>query len=483
MIPFRSRTVATFLGTLAVALLGATPAMAATITPNTFADEFGGTGACALRDAVQAANTDAGFGGCPAGSGADTIPLAAGTYELTIPGDEALNVNGDLDVTAGSTVTISHSGISPTAIDANGIDRILELPVPSAVATLSGLTIRGGSRSSGGSGGGIRNTGTLTVTDSTVTGNTDPGGVGAGGISNVSGGTTALTNVTISGNSSVFVGGGYAQNAGSTTMNNVTISANTADSDSNDDADGGGIFVTGGTVSLRNTIVAGNRDASPPAGSVAPDCSGPVSSLGNNLIGTTQNCGYVAGAGDKLNTNALLGPLADNGGSTFTHALLTGSPAINGAGPGAAPTDQRGVPRSSDIGAYELVSCGAVVVNQVGTSGVDSLTGTAAADGFLLLAGQRHRLRPGRRRRPLRRRQQGQAQGRTRQGPAPRRARQGQAQGRRSQGQARRRPRPRHAARRQGQRPLQGRRRQGRRKELLSSAPALSAARCGRSRS
>ena len=65
----------------------------------------------------------------------------------------------------------------------------------------------------------------------------------------------------------------------------------------------------------------------------------------------------------------LTGPLADNGGTTFTHALLEGSPALNGAGPTAAPTDQRGVPRTSDIGAYERELCGGVVVNRVGTDG------------------------------------------------------------------------------------------------------------------
>jgi hypothetical protein len=67
-----------------------------------------------------------------------------------------------------------------------------------------------------------------------------------------------------------------------------------------------------------------------------------------------------------------LGPLQNNGGPTQTHALLTGSPAINAGNPSGcrdnlgAPiaTDQRGFPRPSngtlcDIGAYELfmVAC------------------------------------------------------------------------------------------------------------------------------
>ncbi len=61
------------------------------------------------------------------------------------------------------------------------------------------------------------------------------------------------------------------------------------------------------------------------------------------------------------NTNPLLGPLADNGGLTYTMGLLPGSPAVDGVifnSPNFAPaTDQRGIPRPRglryDIGAYE----------------------------------------------------------------------------------------------------------------------------------
>jgi CSLREA domain-containing protein len=379
------------IGILAVAgtLLATSPAMAATITPNTFGDENGGGGSCSLREAIQAANTNAGFGGCAAGSGADSIPLATGTYQLAIAPDGTPddNLDGDLDVIAGSNVTITHAGITPTAISGGGIDRILDIR-PTGNATLSGVTIRDGRPPGSDVGGGILNQGgSLAISSSTLTNNqTNAFG---GGISNLGGGTLTLTNVTISGNRANVDSGGLDNfQAGTTaTLNNVTVTNNTADADADNNGSAGGIFNVGlqPVLNLRNTIVAGNRDDSP--GTKAPDCDGAPTSQGNNLIGDLTNCEYVAAGGDKLNVNALLGPLADNGGSTFTHALLTGSPAINGAGAGAAPTDQRGVPRSSDIGAYELVSCGAVVVNRVGSSGNDTVTGTAAADGFLLLAG------------------------------------------------------------------------------------------------
>jgi hypothetical protein len=77
-------------------------------------------------------------------------------------------------------------------------------------------------------------------------------------------------------------------------------------------------------------------------------------------VGTTNGPGFGA-IGDLLNTNPRLGPLADNGGPTRTHALLSGSPAINaGDNAYAPPTDQCGLPRIDeqshriDIGAFEV---------------------------------------------------------------------------------------------------------------------------------
>ena len=66
------------------------------------------------------------------------------------------------------------------------------------------------------------------------------------------------------------------------------------------------------------------------------------------------------GTGDLTNVaDPKLGPLADNGGDTLTHALLPGSPAIDAGGDCDEPFDQRGVPRpqgpACDIGGYELI--------------------------------------------------------------------------------------------------------------------------------
>jgi Ca2+-binding RTX toxin-like protein len=88
----------------------------------------------------------------------------------------------------------------------------------------------------------------------------------------------------------------------------------------------------------------------------------------------------------------LLGSLADYGGPTSTHALLTGSPAIDGVTGTCEIADQRGVPRPQgtgcDIGAYELALCSGEAVNRLaladvpfeGTSGPDVVLGTNGND-------------------------------------------------------------------------------------------------------
>lgn len=113
-----------------------------------------------------------------------------------------------------------------------------------------------------------------------------------------------------------------------------------------------------------NSIISGNIDNSPDASH--PDCSGTLLSQGYNLIGDTSGC-FIGGdiSGNLTGVDPLLGPLQDNGGPTFTHALLPGSPAINAGNPAGCTdhlgnsllTDQRGMPRVGrcDMGAYEAM--------------------------------------------------------------------------------------------------------------------------------
>src|SRR5262249_4068492 len=146
-----------------------------------------------------------------------------------------------------------------------------------------------------------------------------------------------LVNSTISGNT----GGGIAS-AGPVELANATITENI------------GSGVTASSVVLRNTIIAGNAPA---------DCVVASSTADAYNIDGDSSCG-LSGT-DQSGVYPLLGPLADHGGLTFTHALLAGSPAIDmgsltapGSGGAACEaTDERGVSRPAgsrcDVGAFE----------------------------------------------------------------------------------------------------------------------------------
>jgi predicted outer membrane repeat protein len=223
----------------------------------------------------------------------------------------------------------------------------------SGAMTIEDSTVRDNRlNSAGGRGGGIFSDAEMTLTNVTVAGNTslDDGG----GIHSQD--PMTLTNVTVSGNTSGN-GGGILHTGGSTmTLLNCTIVTNTIGA-----GGGPGGMRAYSPVSMRNTIVANNESANCNVG-------GSLTSLGYNLE-SADTCGLNA-TGDITNTNPLLGPLQDNGGTTvglgeptLTHALLPKSPAINAGDPAFSPPpeyDQRGVgfPRvlygRVDIGAYEV---------------------------------------------------------------------------------------------------------------------------------
>jgi len=195
-----------------------------------------------------------------------------------------------------------------------------------------------------GGGGGINNSGTLSLIESTIDHNSARSG---GGIDH-SGFSLNLTNVTISQNE-VSDNGGGLYNRNSASLTNVTIDNNRASGPFT----GGNIYNDGDTAVLTavNTIVA-----NPGNGGNCFNNEGIFNSSGHNLD-SENSCEFTA-SGDLVNINPLLGPLQDNGGATLTQALLSGSQAIdNGDNNACPPTDQRGVTRpqgaACDIGAYE----------------------------------------------------------------------------------------------------------------------------------
>ncbi len=252
---------------------------------------------------------------------------------VTITGGNAPSAGGG--IYNSGTLTLTDSTISSnTAPSGGGIFN------NSGTLTVSDSTVSG---NTAGAGGGIFNAGTLTVSNSTVSGNTASGGAG-GGIFN--GGTLTVSNSTVSGNTaSGGAGGGISNSYGTLTVSNSTVSGNTASGGS-----GGGIHNLYGTLTVSNSTVSGNTAGA--GGGIFNDISGTLTVVGSILADSCANNqatwhddGYNAapsnngclngGTGDVTDPSVSkdLGPLANNGGSTQTMMPTTGNKAI-----GAIPT-------------------------------------------------------------------------------------------------------------------------------------------------
>jgi CSLREA domain-containing protein len=196
------------------------------------------------------------------------------------------------------------------------------------------------------SGGGAWNWGSMSIISSTIDHNRASNGAGL----RHNKGNLALTNATLSFNTASNNGGGlYSDSETSALLTNVTVDSNHTNGAP---ATGGNLYLDNTSLSLKNTIVSNGG----PEGNCGFNLPASLNSVDHNLdSGTT--CGFAA-TGDITNTDPLLGPLQDNGGSTPTQALLSNSPAIDqGTNSGCPITDQRGLHRpqgsSCDIGAYE----------------------------------------------------------------------------------------------------------------------------------
>ena len=302
----------------------------------------------------------------------DMIYVAMGTY--TSSGEEVVRINKSVTFSGGWDTGFTDQ-IGASTIDGEFARRGIRVDFDSFVVlehfviqsgqfdgspgifsdgslTLNYCTIKGnidiGDWTS--EGGGIRNgPSTLTLNHSTVRDNTSSSGAG---IFNAWG-TLIVNNSTISGNTASGGGGGINNLGGNVTLNSSTVSNNSADPV-------GGIHnEAGGSVTLFNSIVAGNL------ASYGPDCNGTFGSSGYNLIGNTADCGFAPATGDLTDMDPMLGALQDNGGSTWTHALLVGSPAIDAGTEADCPaSDQRGQLRPldgdgdglavCDVGAFEV---------------------------------------------------------------------------------------------------------------------------------
>lgn len=373
---------------------------------------------CSLADAITAANTDTATGGCSTGSAADTLSLSSGaTYILTA----ALPSIASAITVAGNGATITRSGAAPS---------FAIFDVSSAGAfTLTNATISNGAEGGiyngggalnvidssivnntgfngggiGGSGttsivrsvisgntadnfgGGVDLQGTLEITDTLIVSNTAPAGSGGGvivahsvtparivnstianntggGVLTAYNGRIVLINSTVSGND---IGVGFSPMAEpgpltAISLQYVTVTANGMGIEESND------FCSSSTCSFTYaaSIVVGNTTADCAVTNITP------TSGGYNLVGDTTACNATA-TGDTATTDPLLGPLQNNGGPTPTHAVLSGSPAIEQIPvgtldcKGTITADQRGAVRANgttqggsacEIGAYEFSS-------------------------------------------------------------------------------------------------------------------------------
>jgi len=365
------------------------------------ADTFDGTcdADCSLREAIEAANVATTNGE----AGAVIVP--AGHYVLTLTGTgETDNATGDLDIR--NDMAIYGAGMDQTIIDANSIDRVINVVTPAQDANtliLGDLTLTHGNAtdavSRGGginnnpltpsfiglervalvdnhaaqTGGGLDTAGSGTIRESRFTLNNVPSGAGGGGggalLFNPQDRPFEIESSTFDDNDGGDYGGAI-ETYGNLRLSNSTISGNHVAQH------GGGIFVVNGPFQMSSTTVAFNKAGTPAfwnlggglflessfnyelfnniiAGNTVDDClifSGTIQSHHNHVQAPGQNatgCTF-AGTGDVVGTDPQLNPqLADNGGPTSTHALGFKSPARE-AGDPAGCNAPDGLPLAND---------------------------------------------------------------------------------------------------------------------------------------
>jgi predicted outer membrane repeat protein len=351
-------------GMTVVAGVTASPAHAVTFTVTSASDAGPGS----LRQAIADAN---------AAPGADTITFSVGgTVTLT---------TGSLVVS--DALTIDGPSASSLTVSGNNLNGVLTVSPAGVTLGIDDLTLANGRASNGGAifnnrgtvtvsrtvfsqnsattgGGAINNlAGTVTISDSTFSGNSAFAG---GAIENVEGGALTITSSTFTANSGLPGGaisnfGVSATSPSTATISNSTFAGNTA-------VVGGAIFnLRWGNVRATHSTFAGNSASGSPGGAVHNQ--GATITLENSIFAGNGCEGFdIADGGGNLdwpasgcpgvNADPKLGPLADNGGPTRTLAVEPGSGAIDAAvAANRLPTDQRGVLRPQgagcDVGAFE----------------------------------------------------------------------------------------------------------------------------------
>jgi hypothetical protein len=353
---------------------------------------------------------------------ANTITLEAGTYPLTMVDNNTDGSNGLPSIT--SPLSLQGAGADVTVIERAAGTPAFRLMHVAATGTLmlEGLTLRGGFASSGPRfepGGGLFNNGGVVVlTRTNLTGNAAGGG---GGLAN-QGGTVLLTQALVVRNEALSrTRGGGLLNTGTLTLTETTLANNRAETGGglaasgtelvtnttvadNEAAVGAGIFQSDGTLTivtttfarnhavveggglfgrmvtltnvtltdnfggrggglagsavLLNTLLARNTSMDLPSlGFRSPDCVGHIISLGANLLGDPTGCTITLRAADRTGDLGAGGFTSDGTAGRGHVPLLQDSPAVDAGNPAfCPPTDQLGQRRVGvcDIGAVEF---------------------------------------------------------------------------------------------------------------------------------
>ncbi|MBD8525397.1 CSLREA domain-containing protein [Pseudomarimonas arenosa] len=321
-----------------------------------------------ISNSTITGNTATCAGGC--GGGGIFIGGSVGTTTL-----QNLLISGNL--TSSTGVRAFGGGLAVESYNGHVVQLLDSTVSENTVTNTSGPAFGGGIAVNG-------NASSFIVDRSTISGNAAEESGGGLDVTVLYGGSTSIRNSTVSGNRVDGSGGGMRTMVGNLSRVSVegsTITGNIADNDTNGSGGGGGLSLnidSANTVSLQGSVIAANQDLNAAA---APDIerNGRSLTLANSLIGDNAGSGLneapigspdlgfnlIGSAAGGGVIDPLLGPLADNGGASFTHLPADTSPLIDHFFV-CSGSDQRGRPRGADadgeagndcdVGAVEVVN-------------------------------------------------------------------------------------------------------------------------------
>ncbi len=261
-------------------------------------------GTCSLRQAINTANGVA---------GADTINFDAGLSGQTITLTPAL---GELSIS--SNITIDALAVANVSVSGGGANRVFDMPTAGTVVVMTGFRITGGNVTSGASGGAIQNFGgNLTLNNMVIQANTVSPGAGGGIYTTGAGNHLTINNGSIIDNSSQDNGAGIKGDTGSIiSLTNVTVSGNTAY------FGGGGFAVFSGTLNITGGSITNNASTGFSGGGIN---TGGNTALTITNVSITNNHAGASGYGGGV-------VIYSSGGSTITNSVISGNTATLGGG-------------------------------------------------------------------------------------------------------------------------------------------------------